>query len=364
MAKAPTRRKKSAALPPPEADMTPLSTPDAVASQAIASGPLAPAPAPRPKGSRPRRRTTATVADAAPAPAPAPTPATSPAVGARVFQVFHEGWQKELLDPAFVALDQSRKGSELPELALPQALLQHKAIEGVRLWGLVSWRFTQTTGLSGQDLLRALEPHGEADVCHLHAAPEQEGLFHNAWVQAETEHPGLLEIARALLKAAELPTEDLGALQHAQDYAPGTVVIGTRDFWLGYVAFLQRLVGASKKLEPQAQAQLYANLPHEHGLGGQTSLLGVMLRLVLPLYLKTEGTAFKAHKLALPAKERALNVHQQLLKEMKDVAHRTHSTWLAACWVNYRNLYLNQTQGKAWCQKHLRNITPTEIRFG
>jgi hypothetical protein len=53
-----------------------------------------------------------------------------------------------------------------------------------------------------------------------------------------------------------------------------------------------------------------------------------------------------------------------LLREMKDVAHRTQSAWLAACWVNYRNLYLGQTQPKLWIQKHLRAITPTEIKFG
>jgi hypothetical protein len=56
-------------------------------------------------------------------------------------------------------------------------------------------------------------------------------------------------------------------------------------------------------------------------------------------------------------------VHQKLLREMKDVAHRTQSAWLAACWVNYRNLYLGQTQPKPWVQKHLRSITPSEIKF-
>ena len=37
--------------------------------------------------------------------------------------------------------------------------------------------------------------------------------------------------------------------------------------------------------------------------------------------------------------------------------------WLAACWVNYRNLYLMQVNGKEWCDKYLRSITPTEITF-
>jgi hypothetical protein len=48
---------------------------------------------------------------------------------------------------------------------------------------------------------------------------------------------------------------------------------------------------------------------------------------------------------------------------MKDVAHKTKSPWLAACWVNYRNLYLSQTNGAEWCKRYLRNITPTEVKF-
>lgn len=35
-----------------------------------------------------------------------------------------------------------------------------------------------------------------------------------------------------------------------------------------------------------------------------------------------------------------------------------------ACWVNYRNLHLQQSRGKSWCQQHLRKITPAETRFG
>jgi hypothetical protein len=59
-----------------------------------------------------------------------------------------------------------------------------------------------------------------------------------------------------------------------------------------------------------------------------------------------------------------MNVHLRLLREMKDVAHRTRSAWLAACWVNYRNLYFSQSNGKEWCATHLRNVTPTTVRFG
>jgi hypothetical protein len=79
--------------------------------------------------------------------------------------------------------------------------------------------------------------------------------------------------------------------------------------------------------------------------------------------MKSVGKDLKAYKIALPERERELNVHLKLLREMKDVACRTKSAWLAACWVNYRNLYLTQTNGPGWCKKYLRNITPDAIKF-
>jgi hypothetical protein len=48
---------------------------------------------------------------------------------------------------------------------------------------------------------------------------------------------------------------------------------------------------------------------------------------------------------------------------MKDVAWRTKSAWMIACWVNYRNLYLTQTNKKEWCKKYLRAVTPITIKF-
>ena len=56
-------------------------------------------------------------------------------------------------------------------------------------------------------------------------------------------------------------------------------------------------------------------------------------------------------------------MHLRLLREMKDVAHKTKSVWMAACWVNYRNVYVAQTNGREWCEKYLPGITPADVKF-
>jgi hypothetical protein len=96
---------------------------------------------------------------------------------------------------------------------------------------------------------------------------------------------------------------------------------------------------------------------------GATYVVFIIERL-LPIFLKTSGRHLKTFKIALPGKEAELNVHIRLLREMKDVAHKTKSAWLDACWINYRNLYFAQSRSREWCATHLRNVTPTSVRFG
>lgn len=284
--------------------------------------------------------------------------------GLRVFQAYQEAWQRDLLDPNFAALDQRRHPSELPELTLPQGLLNHASTQHVQYWGVVSWRLAQQTGLTGQDLREAIDQHPNADVYVANPAVADEGLYHNAWLQGETEQPGLLALATALFKASGLPTDDLSSVHAQPRHGSATVLVANRAFWSAYVEFIQNFVSQSKKLDAAQRTQLMERFQDESALLGSSNMFGAIIRRLLPVFLKTEGKGFTLHKLALPVKERELNVHEQLLREMKNVAHNTQSTWLIACWVNYRNLYLNQSRGKAWCQKHLREITPVDIRFG
>ena len=294
---------------------------------------------------------------------PSHTADAPPSSAVRIFQAFQESWQKDLLDPGFTGMDQSRQTAELPELTLPKALLEHEATHGVALWGVVSWRFTEQTGMTGADLRNHLVQHPGADVYHCNPSPADEAVFHNAWLEGETTHPGFLGLARAALEAAQLNPQATLSMEASPAYGAGLIVAASHAFWAAYLPFIEQFVRQTRLLGKDQRVQLVARIKDDHALLSSGSMLEMLVRRLLPLFLMGPGKAFKAQKIALPEKERALNVHLQLLREMKDVAHRSQSSWLAACWVNYRNLYLNQSKGKAWCQQHLRNITPSDIRF-
>ncbi len=282
----------------------------------------------------------------------------------RVFQMYAESWQRELLDSAFYALDVSRVDQHTLDLSVWTQLQANPATQGAQLWGAVSWRFAERTGMNGADWVRQIEAQPGADVYFSSADGQHEAVFHNPWLQAETQYPRFLELVRAFFEANGLPLEQLSAISPSPVAATGGMLVATPAFWAAYIPWLRKLlVTADKRMPPALRDLMHAPIPGGDPLL-QLSYLPVIIDRLLPVFLRTEGQAFKVTRIALPERDRELNVHQKLLREMKDVSHRTQSAWLAACWVNYRNLYLGQTQSKPWIQKYLRTITPTEIKFG
>jgi hypothetical protein len=283
----------------------------------------------------------------------------------RVFQIYFEGWQRELLDPAFYPLDNSRSKSELLEFEVFEKLQRNEATQGATLWGALSWRFAEKTGMLGADWVKQIVDHPGKDVYFCNPHPYNEGLFHNMWLQGETAHPQFLAVTKAFLTAAGLDDKDLDSIHPSASFSAANYFVATPEFWSKYIAFVRKvLVTADKRMPPALRDLMHSPLADDRHLHAGASYLPFIVERLLPIFMRTEGKDFQAHKIALPERERELNVHLKLLREMKDVAHKTQSAWLAACWVNYRNLYLSQTKDKAWCEKYLRAITPTEVRFG
>lgn len=282
----------------------------------------------------------------------------------RIFQIYFEPWQRELLDPAFYPLDNSRGTSELLEFAVFEQLQRNAVTEGASLWGALSWRFGEKSGIQGSEWVKQIVDHPGNDVYYCNPHPLNEALFHNMWLQGETAHPDFLMLCKAFFKAAGLDENELMSVQPSGSYSAANYFVASPKFWQRYIAFVRKTLAAADKGMPAKERDLlHSRMADDRNLHGGATYLPFVVERLFPVFMRSEGKDLKAYKIALPERERELNVHLKLLREMKDVAHRTQSAWLAACWVNYRNLYLSQTNGKAWCEKYLRSITPTEVRF-
>ena len=336
---------------------------------------------PNPKKTTPKATKVAPVTKATPTKAPAKvadvkpvanqsakaSAGTLPILGSvksplRIFQIYNEPWQRDLLDPKFAAIDNSDLNSEMAEFLILDRLAKSDYIQGAKLWGALSWRFTERTGMTSADWVKAIEENRGKDVYYCDPSPLNEALYHNLWLQGETAHPQFFALCQAFFKATGLPESELTMIAPAEQFATANYFVGTPQFWELYLPWINlTLANANKKLPPKVRDLLHTKItegPHK----GLTYVPFILERL-FPVFMKTIGKKLTYQKIALPALDNQLNVHLRLLREVKNLSHSTKSAWLAAVWVNYRNLYLMQTNGKDWCAKYLRNITPTDIKF-
>ena len=282
----------------------------------------------------------------------------------RIFQIYFESWQRELLDPAFYPLDNSRGTSELLEFNVFDQLEKNAATQGASLWGALSWRFGEKTGMQGAEWVKQIVDHPGHDVYYCNPYPMNEALFHNMWLHGETRHPEFLTVLKAFFKAAGLDDKELTSIQPSSAFSAANYFVGSPAFWTRYIQFIKKtLVAADRQMPSDLRDLLHSRMADDRNLHAGATYVPFIVERLFAVFMRTEGKELKAFKIALPERERELNVHLKLLREMKDVAHRTKSAWLAACWVNYRNLYFSQTSGKAWCDKYLKAITPTEVHF-
>ncbi len=287
-----------------------------------------------------------------------------PAPGLKVFQIYFEPWQRDLLDPAFVPLDNSGVATELLEFDLFERLSISDHVKDVPLWGALSWRFAEKTGLTGADLQAQIAADPGHDIYFCNPYPVHEALYHNLWLQGESAHPRFLELVRIFFKAVGLPDESQMILPSGM-FSTANYFVGSQAFWAAYLPWVRTVLKiADGKLSAETKEILHSSAADDRNIhAGQTYMPFIVERL-FALFLRTGGKTLKAKKLELSVPEEEMNVHLKLLREMKDAAWTSKNTWLAACWVNYRNLYLQQNHGREWTQKYLRAVTPNDIRFG
>lgn len=282
----------------------------------------------------------------------------------RIFQIYFESWQKELLDPNFASIDNSGSNSELLEFDVFLRLFSSDYIKGAKLWGALSWRFSEKTGLTGPQLMSVINENPGFDVYFCNPTPDNEALYHNMWLQGEASHPQFLEVVRAVFIACELPLDTLVSIEAVENSSVSNFFVGTSEFWQSYLSWVRNiLTTANKKMPSEIRDVMHSTMADNRGLHGGASYVPFIVERLFPLFMKLHADHLKGFKVQVLEREKELDVHLKLLREMKVLSYNSKSLWLAACWVNYRNLYLTQVKGREWCQKYLGSITPQAIKF-
>lgn len=282
----------------------------------------------------------------------------------RIFQIYYRPEQLNDLDPAFDPYDNEGDDSPLLEFNVFRKLARSASVKGADLWGALSWKFGEKTGLSGEQLRQVIAANPGYDVYYCNPFPELEGLYHNLWLQGETSHPNFLILCHEFFDAAGLPEEAINTLQPSSAFAASNYFVATPAFWRSYMSFVDHAIEeADRRMSSTAKAMIYSSAADHRGMHAAASYLPFIVERLFSVFLTRAGANFTAFKVPLKARDEKLNVHQQLLRQMKDAAVSSRSLWLATCWINYRNLYLSQFHGRDWCQRYLKSITPTSLQL-
>jgi len=282
----------------------------------------------------------------------------------KIFQIYYHDRQLPFLDPDLDPYDNAEDKSPLLEFNVFAKLLQSNKLHGARLWGALSWKFGQKTGLTGARFKKEIAANPGYDVyfCNPHA--EIEALYHNLWLQGEVSHPNFIALSKEIFEVAGLPAELLTEIQPSLNFATANYFVATPSFWKRYAAFVSRiLLVANKKLSPTARAIMFSSTADPSGVHAEASYIPFIVERLFSVFLRTEGHDFRAYKISPQDSQGPINVHLKLLSEMRNLACRTKSAWMASCWVNYRNLYLTNTHGAQWAQRYLKGITPQSVVF-
>jgi hypothetical protein len=292
------------------------------------------------------------------------TPAT-PDNKVRIFQIYYRPDQRQYLDPAFEPYNNQGDNSPLLEFNVFRKLVNSDLTKGSELWGALSWKFKEKTGLTGEQLRQIIANNPGHDAYYCNPFPELEGMYHNLWLQGETSHPNFLILCRDFFQATGLDENIFLQLVPSQSFAASNYFVATPKFWSGYMDFMDEVITkAERGMSSTAKAMIYSAAADRKGMHAGASYMPFIVERLFGVYLaKTQGQ-YRTFKFPSEQAEAKLNVHLKLLRQMRDVAISSKSLWMASCWVNYRNLYMQQFHGKDWCNRYLRDITPSNIAIG
>jgi hypothetical protein len=285
---------------------------------------------------------------------------------ATIYQIYYRDDQTSHLDSSFIPYNNEGDKDPLLEFNVFRKIYRSEEHDKGALWGALSWKFTQKTGLTGEVLQSFIRENPGYDVYFCNPFPEFEAIYQNLWAQGETAHPDFISLNEKVFELIGLPHNLLLEEIHPRTaFAATNSFVGSTKFWQAYMTFVENILDqVSKKGGKELIEKLHCSSADVKGVHAGATYLPFIVERLFSVFLNSEeAKGLKAIKYALPEAEKQMNVHLKHLREMKDAAWKSKSVWMASCWLNYRNLYLTQRHGVKWAKKYLPIISPRKLVF-
>lgn len=202
-----------------------------------------------------------------------------------IYQIYFKDELKEHLDPAFVPMDNiDNPRPHLREWCKWDREHENVLAKELDLWGYVSWKFKQKTGLTGTQALDFINANPGHDVYLFNPCIVNEAVFANGWEQGNIHHPYISIIGNKFLRKLgyEYNVEEYIIDRRKNVFA--NYVIGNRKFWSGFMDFSRKLFTEAEK-DKQFKSEVFgaggSNYAHDKTLPNFTFLI----ERLIPTYL-------------------------------------------------------------------------------
>lgn len=239
------------------------------------------------------------------------------------------------------------------------AAIRKKSTSSEDLFAIFPSSFGFLTGLHQESLQIVLRESPGRDLYFFNLNPFDEAIFPNPWSRLFLEVKGMEPLMELVLKAVGEGQSQVNHLRWASEFHSFPAAIGTSMFWMGFFSYVDEIANkVLKDADPDAQRLLAQPVESNSGHHSSETYRGLLCRQLFPFFLRQEAANLKAIKLPVPLREQTLNIHVRTLRQLREASVRSNAPWLAAAWLNYRNLYLLGANGRAWCDQNLSVISP------
>ena len=183
----------------------------------------------------------------------------------RISQIYYDPGQLPKLETTFVPFDNTENPNrEFAEYYIFEKEYASGKIQPDAHVGYVSWKFGAKTRLSGDKFLNFINANPGYDVYFINPFPLQVKFFRNLWLQGEFYHPGILELAQGIFRAAGYPNQLAKEIHDSSTALYCNYWVGNRRFWDTYMDFVQPLVGVLRSGLGEAEKQKLHSIA-DHG---------------------------------------------------------------------------------------------------
>ena len=267
----------------------------------------------------------------------------------KIFQIYYKPELLQHCDTAFEPLDNTANTRpELREWHVWDQYHEQRMASGLGLWGYVSWKFQEKTGLAGQTVLDWIAANPGHDVYLINPCIVNEAVFANCWEQGDYYHPNISDIGNRFLQKLGYTDVDVrGILLDRNRTVYTNYVVGTPEFWDKFMTFSRRLFTEADQdgeFENLVFGQGLSNYAHDSTLPNFTFLI----ERLLPTFIELENIrclAYRHTKASVLPKYRQVFAAVQALSDLKVEINRHQSDELYDVWNYFRQDFLNRHPG-------------------